>query len=125
MSEHSIYCAANGCNLFGTMSSGTTGGGQWYCFLHFGCKPGTSHAITNELQRLGWLVKLTQSLRANLDDKLWDALEPAANKEIRLNQSSHLIRGDQESLLKWLIRLETTLRDSCAAPQDTQQPLGV
>lgn len=126
------FCAANGCPMFGTMTSSTTGGpghggadGEFYCFLHFGCKPGTSHAITNELQRLGWLVKLTQSLRANMDDKLWHALEPGANKEIRLKQSSHLIRGDHESLPKWLARLETTLRDAGAALQDTQQPLDV
>lgn len=126
------FCTANGCPMFGSMTSSTTGGpghggadGEYYCFLHFGCKPGTSHAITNELQRLSWLVKLTQAVRAKGGSKEWDALETAANREIRLNQSSHLIRGDHESLPKWLARLEDTLRAACAEPEVTQQPLDV
>lgn len=123
--SHSIYCAANGCPMLGSMSSSATGGGDYYCFLHFGCKPGTAHAITSELQRLSWLVKLTQNLRAKGDSKEWDTIETAANKEIRLNQSSHLIRGDHESLPKWLARLEDTLRAACADPEVTQQPLDV
>jgi hypothetical protein len=125
MSEHSIFCAANGCPAHGTMSTSTTGNGQFYCFLHFGCKPGTGHAITDELQRLGWLVKLTQTLRAKADTKEWDAIEVAAGKEIRLNQSSHLLRGQQESLNKWLYRLEDTLRAACAVAIEPQHPLEV
>lgn len=125
MNDHSIHCAANGCPMHGSMSTSTTGGGQWYCFLHFGCKPDRVHSITDELQRLSWLVKLTQNVRAKGGSKEWDALETAANREIRLNQSSHLIRGDHESLPKWLARLEDTLRAACAEPEVTQQPLEV
>jgi hypothetical protein len=127
MSDHSIYCAANGCNMLGTNSSSTQGwdhGAQYYCFLHFGCKPGTAHAITAELQRLSWLVKITQRVRAHAGSKEWDTVEATANKEIMLNQSSHLLRGDHESLPKWLARLEDTLRIACAET-DTQQPLDV
>lgn len=125
MSEHSIYCAANGCPGLGVRSSSATGSGDWYCSEHYGCKPGTAHAITAELQRLSWLVKLTHLVRARGGSKGWDELEEGANKEIRLNQSSHLLRGDHESLTKWLVRLEETLRAACAQPIDTQQPLDV
>lgn len=126
MSEHSIFCAANGCNMLATLSSGTNGwdhGSTFYCFLHFGCKPGTAHTITAELQRLDWLVKITQAVRA-AKAKDWDKAESAMNKEITLNQSSHLLRGDRESLTKWLGRLEDTLRAACA-DAGTQQPLDV
>jgi hypothetical protein len=123
MSDHSIYCAANGCPMLATQSSSCTGGADWYCFLHFGCKPGAAHAITSELQRLGWLVKITQGVRA-AKPKGWDAIEKAMNKEIVLNQSSHLLRADHESLQSWLTRLEDTLRIACAAPEP-QQPLDV
>lgn len=123
MSEtHSIYCASTGCPMLGSMSSSTTSGGDYYCFLHFGCKPGGAHAITNELQRLSWLVKITQAVRA-ANANNWDRIETAMNKEIRLNQSSHLLRGDHESLPKWLARLEDTLRAACAQQPETQQPL--
>lgn len=126
MSEHSIYCAANGCPQLGTQSSSCTGGSDWYCFLRFGCKPGTAHAITAELQRLGWLVKITQAVRAQGGGKGWDKIEAAMNREIALNQSSHLLRGDHESLPKWLARLEDTLGMACATPSpDTQHPLDI
>jgi len=120
---HSIYCAANGCPMLGTQSSSATGGSDWYCALHFGCKSGTAHAITAELQRLSWLVRITQGVRA-ANSKGWDKVEAAMNKEIVLNQSSHLLRGDHESLPKWLARLEDTLRIACAEIGE-QQPLGV
>lgn len=121
---HSIYCVSNGCPALGTQSSSATGGGDYYCFLHFGCKPGSSHAITSELQRLGWLVKITQAVRA-ANSKGWDKIETAMNKEIVLNQSSHLLRGDHESLPKWLARMEDTLRAACAQQPDPQQPLDI
>lgn len=123
MSDHSIYCASNGCPMLSSLSSSCTGGGDFYCFLHFGCKPGTAHVITAELQRLDWLVKITQGIRA-ANSRNWDKAEAAMNKEIVLNQSSHLLRGDHESLPKWLARLEDTLRIACAET-DTQQPLEV
>lgn len=110
--------------MHGTMSRGTTGGAPFYCFLHFGCKPGSAHAITAEVQRLSWLVKVTQRIRASGgDDSKWIELQADSNKEIRLNQSSHLLRGDRESLPKWLARLEDTLRIACAGIPDTQMPL--
>lgn len=122
--SHSIYCAANGCPMLGSMSSSATGGGDYYCFLHFGCKPGTAHAITAEMQRLSWLVKITQAVRA-ANSKTWDKIETAMNKEIVLNQSSHLLRADHETLSRWLVRLEDTLRAACATIPDSQQPLDV
>ena len=109
--------------MLASQSSSCTGGSDWFCFLHFGCKPGTAHVITTELQRLAWLVKITQGVRA-ANSKGWDKIETAMNKEIRAAQSSHLLRGDHESLPKWLARLEDCLRQACAET-DTQQPLEV
>ncbi|MBV8649701.1 hypothetical protein [Paludibacterium sp.] len=123
---HNRFCEANGCPCFGTMSNSTAGwdhGAKYYCFLHFGCKPGRAHEITNELQRLGWLVKITQTIRARGGERDWDKLEAAAAKEIRLNQSIHLLRGDHESLQKWLYRLEDTLRFACS--QARQEEIAV
>lgn len=126
MSEntHSIYCAANGCPMLGTQSSSATGSSDWYCSIHFGCKPGTAHVITTELQRLAWLVKITQGVRAHGGSRNWDKIETAMNKEIRAAQSSHLLRGDHESLTKWLMRMEDCLRQACAE-SNPQQPLEV
>jgi hypothetical protein len=108
------------------MSTNTTGSGQFYCFLHFKCKPGRQHEITNELQRLSWLVKITQMVRACGGDlREWLGSEDSADKEIRVNQSSHLIRRRHESLVAWLARLEETLRIACAEPEQAQQPLEV
>lgn len=123
--SHSVFCAANGCNMFGSMSTSTSGGGQFYCAYHFGCKPERVHDITNELARLAWLVKITQQVRASAGSAQWDKLEKAMNKEIVLAQSSHLLRGDHESLYKWLLRLEDCLRLATAEPESPQQPLNV
>lgn len=124
MSEttHSIYCSANGCPQLGVRSSSATGGSDWYCSMHYGCRPGTAHTITAELQRLGWLVKIAQGVRANGGGKGWDKIERAMEKEIKLNQSGHLLRGN-ESLTKWLLRLDDTLVLACNEAVNAQHPL--
>lgn len=113
-------CGAHGCPCLGTMSRSTTGvkedGAPWLCFIHFGADPKRWGQITAELSRLGWLVAITRALRlANGHEKTWVALS-GCQKEIKLNQSSHLERGASENLTQWLIRLETTLQQACAAP---------
>lgn len=116
MSEitHSVYCAANGCPSHGSMSTGTGGGSEWYCALHFRAQPGKAHAITNELMRLEWLVKITQRVRAAGGDvRRWLDVEPGVNQIITLNQSSHLLRADSETMTVWLTRLEGVLAECC------------
>lgn len=98
-------CAAHMCPCLGTMTRSTTGSKEWYCGIHFGAPASRWGEITHELQRLGWLVKITRNLRAGIVGD--------AHKEMALNQSSHLKRGDHETMGQWLARLEKTLADSC------------
>lgn len=114
-------CGANGCPMLGTMSRSTTGvkedGAPWLCFIHFGAEGKRWPQITAELQRLAWLVDITRNIRARRYD------EKAAAKEIALNQSKHLLKGNQESLAGYLARLETVLQQACAAPAPETPPL--
>lgn len=109
-------CSAHHCPCLGTMSRSTTGSDEWFCFIHFSTEPKRWGDISAELNRLGWLVAITRALRlANGNEKAWCALS-ACQKEIKLNQSSHLERGAHEGLTAWLIRLEGALQQTCAAP---------
>lgn len=124
MNEEISYCncAAHCCPAFGALSRSTSGSTEWYCAYHFGAPAARWGEITRELNRLGWIVKATRELRGwLLGGGGFGDWEAAFIKTAKLNQSSHLIRGDHESLTKWLARLEKTLADSCKEP--AQQPL--
>lgn len=110
MSEEISYCncSAHGCPMLGTMTRSTTGSKEWYCGIHFGAPAARWGEITHELLRLKWLVDITRALRAgHIGD---------AHKQMAMNQSSHLKRGDHETLAQWLIRLEKTLHEACQEP---------
>lgn len=114
-------CAAHSCPCLGSMSRSTTGSTEWYCAIHFGADGKRWGDVTAELQRLAWLVTLTRDLRTYGGAKDWtDARDAAADKVIRLNQSSHLVRGDHESLGAWLARLESVLHTACAIPAQAE-----
>lgn len=110
MSDQISYCncAAHGCPMLGVMTRSTTGSNEWFCSIHFGAPAARWHEITRELNRLGWLVTITRNLRAGVVGD--------AHKEMTLNQSKYLHRGDHESMTQWLVRLEKVLSDSCKEP---------
>lgn len=105
-------CAASGCPMLATHSRSTTGG-DWYCFAHFAAPPGKTGHITDELNRLGWLVQIVRDLRAVPVLKNFDAIEAAARKEITLCQRNDLQCKDSESPAQWMVRLEGVLAKSC------------
>jgi hypothetical protein len=117
MSEHAIStvnCRAFGCNMLGTMSRATTGTSDWFCFAHFGAEPEDWQAVTAELNRLRWLVDIARRVRETMHSpKEWPSVVEALNKELVLSQRSDLQKGDHESALKWLTRLESVLSMSC------------
>lgn len=121
MSDDINYCncAAHSCPMLGVMSRSTTGSKEWYCGIHFGAPANRWGQITDELNRLGWLVTITRNLRAATVQNV-QAVIKAAHKEIALNQSGHLRMSDNEDAHRWLIRLEDTLFHAC---QDRQQEL--
>lgn len=112
MSDDINYCncAAHGCPMLGAMTRSTTGSKEWYCGIHFGAPANRWGEITHELLRLKWLVDITRALRSGRYD------QAAASKEIKLNQSSHLLQGDHETGNQYLSRLEKVLADSCKEP---------
>lgn len=118
MSDNGTYCncAAYRCNMLGTMSRNTNGSKEWFCFIHFGADSKRWSDISDELERLSWLVEITRNLRQFGNAKEWDQYDEAARKEITLNQSSHLLLSNKESLAQWCTRLEGVLHQSCAAP---------
>lgn len=109
-------CAAHGCPMLGRMSRSTSGSAEWFCSIHFGAPAARWGEITHELLRLKWLVDITLTLRAGRYD------HAAASKEIKLNQSSHLLQGDHETGNQYLARLEKALAEACKEP--AQKDLG-
>lgn len=58
------FCEAYGCPLLGSLTTATQGGGEWYCFCHFGREVGQFQRITAELHRLSWLAKAITDARS-------------------------------------------------------------
>lgn len=109
-------CAAHACPCLGTMTRSTTGTDKWFCGYHFTADPSRWGQVTDELNRLVWLVKMVRWLRAGAPSAEWGEHKQA----LVLNQSKHLACGPQESQAQWLRRLEGTLYESC---RERQQPL--
>lgn len=104
--DHSA-CAATHCPALASMSRGTNGESPWYCPFHFAADPQDRHHVTNELNRLRWLVGIVRALRANA--KLTDEMK----QSFVLAQRSDLARKESEARSTWMIRLEGVLAQSC------------
>lgn len=119
MSEHEprayVHCHAYGCQMLGCMTRSTSGTNEWLCFLHFAAEPDDWQAITAEVNRLDWLVKVIKTVRLNQMNANVNAWVPPVNKEIKLAQRSDLCWNGVESMGKWSMRLEKVLSDSCRA----------
>lgn len=117
-----VNCCAHGCPMQGTSTRSTTGvkedGAGWLCFLHFAAAARRWDEITMELNRFGWLVAITRDMRA-----VGDKNEVAHHRDILANKSSHLLRGDHESAIAWLVRLETALQQACNSTAPETAPL--
>ena len=108
-------CMAHGCPCLGSMTRSTTGvhedGAGWLCFAHFGAEGRRWPEITAELNRLGWLVAIARDVRAHRFKNM-----AAHSKQIKLNQSSHLMPTNPETAVQYIARLEGALQQACAAP---------
>ncbi len=133
-STHSVHCAANGCPAAGSMSRGTTGGAEFWCYHHFSAAPGRIHEVTAELRRLSWLVQLCKGVRHYINSGIWAPEAAEAYKEIALHQRSDLYQQaggptkPPETWPQYLHRLEGVLADACQERKhqpDAQQPLDV
>lgn len=106
-------CAAAGCPMLGTNSRSTTGTNEWFCFMHFGNESRKWIRITNELNRLSWLVDIVRGLRSLPIQKNWATLEGEARGTITLSQRGDLQMKASEDVSTWMIRLEGVLSQSC------------
>lgn len=112
----SSKCAAYGCPMHGTMTSSTLGTSEWLCWLHFRAESAQWQRITAELHRLSWLVEAIAELRrtyTRIRTAEWDAAYLGTLKTIRLYQRSDLEIGKDETVLKWLGRLDNALSEAC------------
>ena len=99
-------CAAYGCPCIGTMSSGTSGNAQWWCWLHYGRDASRFQAITAEINRLSWLALAIRDIRMFGGMFEWPAYYKRITEEITLAQRSDLLWKKAEALGEGQIRLE-------------------
>ncbi len=120
-------CAAHGCPMLGSMSAGC-GGGEFWCFAHFGRDPGQIQGVTAELHRLHWLAAACRDLRVIAHPTQKAARASVAQRihqDLALAQRGDLRRKDHETGGAWMVRLETELQRLClaaVAPQE-QAPI--
>lgn len=116
-------CAAYGCPLLGTMS-GSTGGGTWWCFAHFGKDVGRFQRITAELHRLKWLLKAISDIRTREQHVDYNAAFQRIEHDFALAQRKDLVWTTPETIEQWLVRLERELLTMLSdAPEPVQESL--
>jgi hypothetical protein len=138
MGKSTCYCAAHGCPLLGTVSTSTTGGSDWWCFLHFSKDAVRLQAITVEINRRDWLARAITDLRMHYATEKWADVYKLAKHELAMQQRNDLqIRpetdaktweGRAESVGRWIQRLESELQAMCSAtftrpPKQTRLPV--
>jgi hypothetical protein len=109
MNEHQVdhtLCAAGNCPMLATSKRER----DWMCFIHVAARPDDWNAISNELNRLSWLVDSVKRLRAGSGPNTCADI----SKAIKLAQRMDLLCKRNESNKDWYIRLEQALADSCA-----------
>lgn len=100
-------CASPSCPGLASMSRGTNGESPWYCPAHFAADYEDRILVTNELNRLRWLVDIVRTLRAG------GTVSAEQSKNFALAQRSDLAQKESEWPHQWMIRLEGVLQQSC------------
>lgn len=101
--------------MLATNSKGTNGESEWLCFIHFAAEYKDRARITDELGRLSWLVAIVRDLRMVGRLKNYDEVQANAKREITLAQRTDLLMKESESVVQWMIRLESVLSQSARA----------
>ncbi|MES2320198.1 MAG: hypothetical protein V4631_22200 [Pseudomonadota bacterium] len=104
--DHST-CSATGCCMLGTATRSPGPECSWYCFIHVAARPDEVRHITDELNRLRWIVDIVRTLRAG--QPLTDIMQ----QNFALAQRSDLKQSEREDRAAWMIRLEGVLAQSC------------
>lgn len=113
-------CSAYGCPLLGTMS-GSTGGGSWWCFAHFGKDVGRFQRITSELHRVKWLLKAISDIRTRDQHADYAAAFQRIEHDFTLAQRKDLLWTAPETVEEWLARLDRELLAMLAEPPEPVQ----
>jgi hypothetical protein len=113
VNRKSCDCAAFGCPMLGTMSHSTSGG-DWICWFHFGKEASQWQQVTNELNRLNWLVSAIRGVRATYGTDQWPDGYRLAQHVIRSNSREDLAHKQGELVANWLFRLEKEIEQACA-----------
>jgi hypothetical protein len=108
-------CAAHGCPMPGSVTSSTSGTQQWFCHFHLNCDVVSWNRISNELNRLGWLVAACSAIRAKQCSDDWPATYRKIQHEIRQHSRSDLLYNDKidVGVRAWLHRLDSEIAKAC------------
>lgn len=123
------YCAAHGCPLLGVMSASTTGGSDWWCFLHFGKDAARLQAITVEINGREWLAKAITDLRRTVfGTQAWEETCKAVKHELAMQNRNDLKPHRGQTRWGWILRLESELQAMVGGtftkqPKQTQLPV--
>jgi hypothetical protein len=109
--DHSL-CAASQCEMIASMTKSTNGEGEWLCFIHSAAEKRDWPLITQELVRLDWIVQLVKSLRMAGRRQNFDEVREQARQGSAMAQRGDLNMSDTESMLSYMIRLESMLQAS-------------
>jgi len=115
-------CAAYGCPLHGTMSNNTTGGDDWWCFLHHGREGAMVQQITTAIHRHRWLADvLTTALEIHpARDGNEGRMEWIRKTLKTANRDDLQWAGHPENIRQWTNRLKPALEQLVMA--DVQVP---
>lgn len=97
-------CAAYGCPLHGATSTGTTGGGQWFCTHHFGTRPEDRDQVTVKIRANLWLIRFAMRIQ-HIDPYDWEKAKPQADAYVRQHNRPDLALQPDESRGKYVARL--------------------
>jgi len=119
-------CAAYGCPLDGSISPSTTGGGPWFCFLHYGIKADQRDAVTVKIRERAWLMRLMDRVYACFPND-WDASRPLAREYCEKHSRPDLGPIGDESKAIYFARLRAAMTIECQPPKqlpmaDLDQP---
>lgn len=120
----SYLCAAYGCPMLGTMSSGT-GGGEFMCHVHYRRPASLLQSITVEVNFHQWLAHAIRDIRARSHNPDWRKTYERIQNDLAQSERTDLTHK-RESVDQWMVRLEAELSAHVKVMLDKmneQQPL--
>lgn len=125
INDHTVdptRCAAYGCPCMGTTTNSTGGTDKWFCGYHAGTDAISWARISNELNRLSFIVLSMEKINRFRSRYEWEKVYREIQNDLRLNQRSDLLLLSGESVSSWYARLDSELEKVC---KGTQPALGL